>query len=127
MMGQASVISTFTDQEIAPLVAEQQKLRFSPQGIPFFVAQTNFRALQEQFPDYSYRTPALNPTNPEDRPTDWQADIIEVFARNTQLKEFVSESTCRPPVMRCTSASSTRRIERTVSSTRWVASLRSCS
>jgi transcription elongation factor GreA len=34
-------------------------------------------------------------------------------------------STRRPPVMRCTSESSTRRIERTVPSTRCVASLRS--
>jgi protein-histidine pros-kinase len=91
MMGQASVISHYTDHEIAPLLAEQQKLRFAPQGIPFWAAQTNFRALQEQFPDYSYREPAINPTNPEDRPTDWQADIIDVFARDPKLTEFVSE------------------------------------
>ena len=93
MMGQASAISNFTDREIAPLLAEQQKLRFAPQGIPFFVAQTNFRELQKQFPDYSYREPALNPMNPEDRPTDWQADIIDVFAHDPTLTEFVSERT----------------------------------
>jgi HAMP domain-containing protein len=91
MMGQASVISNFTDHEIAPLLAEQQKLRFAPQGIPFFVAQSNFRELQKQFPDYTYREPATNPTNPEDRPTDWQADIIDVFAHDPKLTEFVSQ------------------------------------
>jgi protein-histidine pros-kinase len=91
MMAEASAISDFTDHEIAPLLAEQQKLRFAPQGIPFFVAQANFRALQARFPDYSYREPAINPTNPEDRPTDWQADIIDVFAHDPKLTEFVSE------------------------------------
>jgi protein-histidine pros-kinase len=91
MMAQASAISSFTDHEIAPLLAEQQKLRFAPQGIPFFVAQANFRALQAQFPDYSYGEPATNPTNPEDRPADWQADIIDVFAHDPKLTEFVSE------------------------------------
>jgi HAMP domain-containing protein len=91
MMGQAATISNYTDREIAPLLADQLKLRFLPQTIPFWAAQTNFRALQQQFPDYSYRNAATNPTNPADRPTDWQADIIDLFRRNTKLTEFVSQ------------------------------------
>ena len=91
MMGQADVISHYTDREIAPLLSDQLKLRFLPQAIPFFAAQTNFRALQEQFPDYSVREPASNPTNPADRPTDWQADIIEAFRSNPKLTDYVSE------------------------------------
>lgn len=91
MMGQASAISGYTDHEIAPLLADQIKVRFLPQSIPFWAAQTNFRALQQQFPDYSFREPASNPTNPADRPTDWQADIIDVFRRNPKLVEFVSQ------------------------------------
>lgn len=100
MMGQASVISNFTDHEIAPLLADRQKVRFEPQGIPFFVAQTTFRVLQAQFPDYSYREPATNPTNPNDRPTDWQADIIDVFAHDPKLTEFVSQrATATGPIL----------------------------
>jgi HAMP domain-containing protein len=91
MMSQADVISRYTDREIAPLLAEQSKLHFAPQSIPFWAAQTTFRALQTQFPDYSFREPATNPTNPSDRPTQSQADIIDVFARQPQLQEFVSE------------------------------------
>jgi HAMP domain-containing protein len=91
MMSQADVISRYTDREIAPLLAEQSREHFLPQIIPFWVAQTNFRALQAQFPDYSFREPATNPTNPADRPTQDQADIIDVFARQPQLQEFVSE------------------------------------
>ena len=91
MAGQASAISHYTDHEIAPLLADQLKLRFLPQTIPFWAAQTNFRELQQQFPDYSFREPATNPTNPADRPTDWQADIIDLFRRDPKLTEFVSE------------------------------------
>jgi HAMP domain-containing protein len=91
MMSQADVISRYTDREIAPLLAEQSRLHFAPQGIPFWAAQTNFRALQAQFPDYSFREPASNPTNPADRPTQEQADIIDVFARRPDLREFTNE------------------------------------
>ena len=90
MMGQASAISGYTDREIGPLLADQLKVRFLPQTIPFWAAQTNFRTLQQQFPDYSFREPATNPTNPGDRPTDWQADIIDLFRREPKLTEFVS-------------------------------------
>lgn len=91
MMGQASAISNYTDREIGPLLADQLKLRFLPQTIPFWAAQTNFHALQQQFPDYSFREPATNPTNPADRPTDWQADIIDLFRRDATRTELVSQ------------------------------------
>jgi protein-histidine pros-kinase len=91
MIGQATTISQYTDHEIAPLLADQLKVRFLPQTIPFWAAQTNFRALQQQFPDYSLRDLATNPTNPADRPTDWQADIIDVFRHDAKLTELVSE------------------------------------
>ena len=91
MMGQATAISHYTDTEIGPLLSDQLKVRFLPQSIPFWAAQTNFRAVQQQFPDYSFREPALNPTNPTDRPTDWQTDIIDLFRSQPGLTEFVSQ------------------------------------
>jgi HAMP domain-containing protein len=91
MMSQADIISRYTDREIAPLLAEQSKVHFAPQSIPFWAAQTTFRSLQVQFPDYSFREPATNPTNPSDRPTQSQADIIDVFARQPQLQDFTNE------------------------------------
>jgi HAMP domain-containing protein len=100
MMGQATAISSYTDREIAPLLADQLKIRFLPQSIPFWAAQTNFRALQQQFPDYSFREPATNPTNPADRPTDWQADIIDLFRRDPARTEFVSHrDTATGPIL----------------------------
>jgi protein-histidine pros-kinase len=91
MAGQASAISQYTDHEISPLLADQMKLRFLPQTIPFWAAQTEFRALQKQYPDYSVREVAINPTNPEDRPADWQADIIDAFRRDATLTSYVTE------------------------------------
>src|SRR6202020_515996 len=35
--------------------------------------------------------PALNPTNPADRPTDWQADIINAFRGDGTLTTFAGE------------------------------------
>ena len=91
MMSQADVISHYTDHEIAPLLAEQSRVHFAPQAIPFWAAQTTFRAMQTQFPEYSFREPATNPTNPADRPTQAQADIIDVFGRQPALQEFTNE------------------------------------
>jgi protein-histidine pros-kinase len=99
-MGQANAIFHYTDTEIAPLLGEQLKVRFLPQTVPSWAAQTNFRTVQQQFPDYSFHAPVLNPTNPADHPTDWQADIIEMFRQQPNLTEFVSQrDTATGPIL----------------------------
>ena len=91
MEQQAAAISDYTNREVAPLLADQLKVRFLPQTIPFSVSQAVFRILQSHYPNYEYREPALNPTNPADRPADWQADIIESFRREPALTRLVTE------------------------------------
>lgn len=91
MMAAASATRSYTVQEITPLLAEQSQLRFLPHTVPSWAAQTNLRGVQKQFPDYSYKEAALNPTNPADRATDWEADIIGEFTRHPELEEFASE------------------------------------
>jgi HAMP domain-containing protein len=86
----ASAIRGYTVSEIEPLLREQMKVRFLPHTVPSWAAQTNFRTVQSAFPDYSYKEAALNPTNPSDRATDWEADIIQLFRRDSELKEFVT-------------------------------------
>jgi HAMP domain-containing protein len=90
MMAQASAIRDYTAKEIEPLLANQIKVRFLPHTVPSWAAQTNLRALAAQFPDYTYKEAALNPTNPADRATDWESGIIAEFARNPSLRDFVS-------------------------------------
>jgi HAMP domain-containing protein len=91
MNGQASAIAAYTASEIAPLLAPQFSRRFLPQSVPAWAAQTNFRTLQQQFPDYSYRAVVLNPTNPADLPAPWQAEIIDTLKREPGRTELVTE------------------------------------
>jgi protein-histidine pros-kinase len=90
MMRAASASRVYTNEEIRPLLDEQSSLRFLPHTVPSWAAQTTMRSLLKELPSYSYKEASLNPTNPADRATDWEADIIGEFTRNTELNEFVS-------------------------------------
>lgn len=91
IMRQATAVRSYTSDEIGPLLAEQMSVRFLPHSVPSFAAQTVFRTMQRDFPDYSYKEAAINPTNPSDRATDWEADIINVFRRNESMEEYVAQ------------------------------------
>lgn len=90
MMSAADAVSHFTDQYVGPLAEpiNSSGTRFVAASIPFFAAQTTFKDVQTQFPDYTYREPALNPTNLTDRPSDWEADYINAFRNKPGLKEL---------------------------------------
>ena len=91
MIDAASAVRGYTDTEVGPLLTAQSKVRFLPQTIPFFAAQAVMRSLPSSYHDYAYKEAALNPTNPADRATDWQADIINTFQRNPHQTELVTE------------------------------------
>ena len=83
MMESALAIRGYTASQIRPLLEPLMEDRFLPHSVPSFAAQTNFQALRDRFPEYSYKEPALNPTNLADRATDWEADIINAFRNGT--------------------------------------------
>jgi len=87
MMDSALAARDYTAGEIAPLLLGQMQTRFLPQSIPFYAASEQFLRLQASHPDYAYREATLNPTNPRDRATDWQADIIERFRNDGSMHE----------------------------------------
>ena len=89
MMEGASAIRTYTSENVSPLLQQQMKVEFLPYAIPSFAAQTNFRLVQRKLPEYSYREPALNPTNPNDKAADWEADIINEFRDYPDKSELV--------------------------------------
>jgi protein-histidine pros-kinase len=91
MMGEADSTIHYTDSDVAPLLAHQMKVQFLPQAIPFFTAQKIFNLLGKQFPDYTLRQPTLNPTNPADRPTAWERELVERFINNPNLKTLAAE------------------------------------
>jgi HAMP domain-containing protein len=90
LMRAGTAIRTYTQKEISPLLSEQMAVRFLPHSVPSWSAHTVLRQVQKDYPDYSYKEAALNPTNPADRATAWEADIIAAFKRDGELKEFVT-------------------------------------
>lgn len=90
MMTAANAIRTYTASDLVPLLPMEHGGKFVAETVPAFAAQTNFRSVEAAFPGYTYREPALNPTNPIDRAQDWEADIIRNFINNPQQTELVA-------------------------------------
>lgn len=88
MIDSAAAIRSYTDNEIAPLLDQQMVAAFRPQSVPFYAATQNFLTLHKKHPDYAYKEATLNPTNPRDRATDWEADIVQRFRNDTSTQEM---------------------------------------
>lgn len=91
MMDSASAIRDYTEGEILPLLQNQLQSKFLPQSVPFYAATQNFLQLHRDHPQYSYKEATLNPTNLRDRAMDWEADIIQRFRNDANMREFVGE------------------------------------
>jgi HAMP domain-containing protein len=91
MMTAANAIRAYTADELVPLLPMQHDGKFVAQTVPAYAAQKNFKAVQQTFAGYTYREPALNPTNPIDRAQDWEADIIGLFRNQPGQQELVAE------------------------------------
>ena len=91
MMEAAIAVRTYTAMQIKPLLETQMKYSFLPQSVPAYSANAYFSQLQKAFPSYSYKEATLNPTNPVNRATDWEADIIEEFRKSHDKTEIVGE------------------------------------
>jgi len=90
IMRSGTAVRSYTQNEIRPLISDQMAVRFLPHSVPSWSAHTVLRQVQKDFPDYSYKEAALNPTNPSDRATTWESDIIHEFKRDSNLAEFVA-------------------------------------
>ena len=91
LMEKATVVSTYTATQIAPLLREQMQHQFLPQSIPSFSSMEILNALRTKYPDYGYKPAMLNPTNPRDRAVDWEADVIQQFRKQPERTEFVGQ------------------------------------
>ena len=60
---------------------------FFPQSIPFYASTENFTYFRGQYPNYSYKEAALNPTNLRDRTVDWEADVVNIFRNDPARTE----------------------------------------
>ena len=89
LRAQALAVRRYTSEEIKPLLAEQSGVQFLPQTIPSFSAQTAFANFRDRFPNFAYKEAALNPTNPSDKATPWEENLIKQLRGDTGLKEIV--------------------------------------
>ena len=90
-MEKALAVRAYTNDQIRPLLETQMKYTFLPQTIPAFSATEVLATLAKSYPDYTYKEATLNPTNPRDRAVDWEADIVNRFRNQGDMKELVGE------------------------------------
>jgi len=91
MIDGASAVRTYTSTQINPLLKTQLTYNFMPQSVAAYSAIQYFNQLKKKYPDYNYREATLNPTNPTDRATDWEADIVRTFRDNPNTAELMDE------------------------------------
>jgi HAMP domain-containing protein len=91
MMEAAMATRAYTSSRIKALLDNQMKYVFLPESIPSFAATEVFNALRNSQAEYSYKEAALNPTNPRDRTTDWEADVVNQFRNDAATQEIVGE------------------------------------
>jgi len=93
MMTSNGAVRDYTAEDLKPLLEQnpRHKVRFLAETIPFYAATTTFNKVRKSYPDYSYKEAALNPTNPEDRASDWEADVIHDLRDHPGLPQVVGE------------------------------------
>lgn len=91
MLDSALASRAYTADEIDPLLMSHMQDGFLPQSIPFYAATQTFAALRKLHPDFTYKEATLNPTNPRDRATDWETDIIDQFRNHPSARQIEGE------------------------------------
>src|SRR5258708_24800378 len=89
MMESALASRAYTSNQIRPLLETQMKYQFLPQTVPAYAATEQFNDVHKKFPNYHYKEAVLNPTNPRDRATDWETDVVNQFRQNPERPELV--------------------------------------
>jgi HAMP domain-containing protein len=84
----ATAIRSYTTNRVAPRLAESTGHKFAEETVPAFAAQTVYQTVQQAYPGYSYREPALKPTNPNNLPTPFEVDLINKFRSDPNLAEL---------------------------------------
>ncbi len=91
LLGQQQALDA-EQQFLASMKGKPEELlddEFHPQSVPAFAATEIFAYLREKFPDYFYKEATLNPTNPRDRATDWESDVVNQFRGDSARAEFI--------------------------------------
>lgn len=91
MIETARAIRSYTVSEVRPELEVRSDEQFLPETIPAYAATTVLGLLPEQYSEFGYKEATLNPTNPRNRATDWEADLIAQFVRDADLRVLDGE------------------------------------
>jgi protein-histidine pros-kinase len=91
MMESAMSSRNYTTAQVRPLLETQMKYSFLPQSVPSYAATEQFNELRKKHPDYSYKEATLNPSNPRNRATDWETDVVNLFRQQSVNDELIGE------------------------------------
>jgi protein-histidine pros-kinase len=64
---------------------------FLPQSVPAYAATQTLKQIRKKYQDYSYKEATLNPTNPLNRATDWEADLVNEFKNRSGTTELIGD------------------------------------
>jgi hypothetical protein len=91
LMASAEATRIYTTEFIKPQLDKRLDIEFLPQSVPAFAATETVITLRKQFPELTYKEATLNPTNPRDRASDWEADLVNSFRADWAQSQIVGE------------------------------------
>ncbi|MEY2619966.1 MAG: hypothetical protein RL522_2968 [Pseudomonadota bacterium] len=91
MLEAATSVRAYTVEHVRPYLAAQSSEIFLPQSVPAFAATEVIGSLRKWQGPYRYKEATLNPTNPRNRVTDWEADVVQRFRQDPTLTEIIDE------------------------------------
>ena len=91
MIAAAQAVRGYTINQVRPLIDDQLDEVFLPESVPAYAATQTMNALPDAYRDFMYKEATLNPTNPRDRATDWEADLVQAFRNNPELGTLTGE------------------------------------
>ena len=87
-------------REVGPNLRETEEDEFLMMGVPAYAAHKVMEDVKKRYPDYGYREVALNPTNPEHRPLEWESKIVNLFRDDAnKTEQWGIRQTSKGPVL----------------------------
>jgi hypothetical protein len=85
-----NAVKSYTSNDVAPLLASVTNLesKFIPETVPSLSGRRVFERFKQdwEYKDLIYKDAALNPTNPDDKANLFEANLVEKFERDRNLK-----------------------------------------
>jgi protein-histidine pros-kinase len=89
IMQEALAVRSYTVNEVRPLLNAIDDGKFYPQTVPAYSATQTSEFVRKSRPNYSYKEAVFNPTNPRDKATPAEEQIINRFIADPGLKKIV--------------------------------------